>query len=77
MSKANEAETKNIQTSTDLIHKKNFQTKPIINSKFYFSKDGKYLIFEKTEKHIFPASYHLKLLDNEIVKNKGEQQCAN
>lgn len=56
---------------------KKFVTKPIINSSLYFSKDGKYLIFEKTEKHIFPASYHLKLLDNELVKNKGEQQCDN
>jgi len=54
---------------------KRYETKPIIQSSLYFSKDGKYLIFEKIEKHIFPASYHLKLVDNEIEKNKGDQQC--
>lgn len=54
--------------------KNRFETKPIINLSLYFSKDGKYLIFEKTEKHLFPASYHLKLLDNEVAKSKGESQ---
>lgn len=76
MSKTNNQTEMASKNQTTLKNKK-FETKPIINSSLYFSKDGKYLIFEKTEKHLFPASYHLKLVDNEIVKTKGEHQCDN
>lgn len=73
MSKTNDRTELKTQKSTE--PKKNkFETKPIINSSMYFSKDGKYLIFEKTEKHLFPASYYMKLIDSEITKSKGEPQ---
>lgn len=54
--------------------KKRFEAKPVLSSCMYFSKDGKYLIHEKTEKFIYPASYYMKVIDGEIARSKGEPQ---
>ncbi len=58
-------------TKSNFEQNQNFITKPIIKSSMYFSKCGQYLIFQKTEKHIFSAKYHLKLIEEQLASQQA------